>query len=128
METEQDYEPKLSPIEGYAMIATAAFFDAVDIGLTMLDLMIGVGEVLKPFNDAVASCTLLFWVILKGIGPMRTAAGGALELVPFVNALPMRTVMAAITVHLDRHPAEAEIASTATRVLTPKRPPRPPSA
>lgn len=120
---EQEYEPKLSPIEGYFLIALAALFDTVDIILTFLDLAIGVGEILKPFNNIVASSVLVFAVYWKGLGPLRTIAGGALEFIPFVNALPMRAVLMGITVHLDQHPGEAELAGTVTRVISPKRPP-----
>ena len=126
---EQEYEPKLSPVEGYALVALAALFDAVDIFLTFLDLAFGVGEFLKPFNNIIASSVLVFAVYWKGLGALRTIAGGALEFIPFVNALPMRAILMGITIHLDRNPGEAEFAQTATRVVRPKRPalPEPPS-
>lgn len=119
---EQEYEPKLSPIEGYALVALAAFFDLIDIILTVLDLLFGAGEFLKPFNNIIASSVLIFAVYWKGLGALRTIAGGALELIPFVNALPMRAVLMWITVHLDQNPGEAELAQTATRIVRPKRP------
>lgn len=120
-----EHEPKLSPIEGYALIAVAAFFDLIDIFLTVLDLAFGVGEILKPFNNVIASSILAFAVYWKGLKVLRTVAGGVLEFIPFVNTLPTRAVLMGITVHLDQHPNEAAVGEAATNIVRPKRPSTP---
>lgn len=122
-----EHEPKLSPVEGYFLIALAALFDLADILLTFLDLAFGIGEILKPFNNIIASSVLLFAVYWKGLGPLRTVAGGALELIPFVNVLPMRAILMGITVRLDRNPGEAEVVGTAARIVRPQSKTKPPT-
>ncbi len=117
---DEEYEPKISGIEAMLMILVALLFDALDIAATFLDFVVGMGEFIKPAINVVASTILFVWVKLKGVSALRTIAGAGLELVPFVNALPIRTVTMIATIWLDRHPKEAEIAEVI--LPTPKNP------
>ena len=110
MTEENPHEPKLNGIEAAAMIGLVAFFDILDFFATLFDVFLGAGELVKVFINVVASATLSLWVIMKGLGVERTLAGAALEFIPLVNGLPLRTMMVISTVWLDRHPKEAELA------------------
>lgn len=112
MNGETEPEPKIGGAEGFLMVGFAAVFDIIDFLATFLDGFFGVGELIKFFTGLVASVTLWLWAMMKEVGPERILAGSLLEFVPVVNALPLRTVTTAMTVWLDWHPQEAELAQT----------------
>ena len=114
-------QPKIDGMEAFFMIALCLVFDAVDFAATFLDWFFGVGEIIKFFNNIIASTTMFLWVMMKDISPTWNLAGGGLELIPVVNALPIRTATMAITIWLDRHPRVAEAAAHITPIKNPKR-------
>lgn len=122
MNEENNPEPKINGIEALIMISVSAFFDIADFLATFFDALLGVGELIKVFINVVASVTLWLWAIMRDVGSTRILAGSLLEFVPIMNTLPMRTVVTAMTIWLDWHPKEAEIAETfAPKLKNPKR-------
>lgn len=120
METEKP-QPKIDGMEAFFMVALCLVFDTVDFLATFLDGFFGAGEVIKFFNNIIASTTMFLWVMMKDISPLWTLAGGGLELMPVVNALPIRTATMAVTVWLDRHPHMAEVIAHIAPIKNPKR-------
>ncbi len=122
MNGELDPEPKISGTEAFLMVGLAAAFDIADFLATFLDGFFGLGELVKFFINVVASVTLWLWAMMKEVGPERTLAGSLLEFIPVVNTLPIRTVTTAMTVWLDWHPEQAELAETVVpNIKNPKR-------
>lgn len=107
--------PKIDGIEAIFMICLCLVFDAIDFGATLLDAIAGVGEFIKFFNNIIASSVLFFWVMMKGVRSTWTLAGGAMEFIPIVNALPIRTITMVCTIWLDRHPNEAAAVESVAR-------------
>ncbi len=120
MNEEEEYEPKIGGIEAILAILVCAAFDVFDVLATFLDAFFGAGEFIKEFTNFAISAILLFYAMMKGTGALTTAAGAIAEAVPFLNALPIRTATMIAMIWLDRHPKEAEIAETATRIVRPK--------
>ncbi len=122
MDEENKPEPKISGMEAFLMIGLCLVFDTVDFLATFLDGFFGIGELIKFFNNVIASTTLFLWAMMKEVSPIRTLAGGALKLIPFVNALPIRTGTMIATVWLDWHPKQAELVAQVTpNIKNPKR-------
>lgn len=116
------YKPKIDGAEAFLMVGLCLAFDAFDIFATFLDGFFGAGEILKFFNNIVASATLLLWAMMKEVRALWTLAGGGLELIPVVNALPIRTATMVATIWLDWHPQQAELAETVLpKIKNPKR-------
>lgn len=121
MENEQP-QPKIDSMEAFFMISLCLVFDIVDFLATFLDGFFGVGEIIKFFVNIVASTTMFLWAMMKEVNPFWLLAGGGAELVPIVNALPLRTGAIIRTVWLDRHPQQAELVAKATpNIKNPKR-------
>lgn len=114
---EQNPEPRINGVEAVFMILVCLFFDAMDGIATLFDIFVGAGEFIKLFINAIASPILYFWITMKGVSPMWTFAGAGLELIPFANTLPIRTVTMGITIYMDRHPKLAEKIKTAARIV-----------
>ncbi len=118
---EQDNEQKIDGHEAVFMILVCLFFDGMDVIATLFNALVGAGEFIKFFINVVASSILYPWVILRGVSPVWTIAGGALELIPVANILPMRTVTMGITIYLDRHPEQTKKVEVVGRIVRPKK-------
>lgn len=122
MEGEQQSEPKISGMEAFIMIMLCVLFDMVGILATFLDVVFGAGEFIKFFMSLVASAIIFFWAMMKGMRALWIATGDILELVPFINTLPLYTITMATTIYLDRHPEKAEVVQAVSpRVVNPKK-------
>ncbi len=119
-EEQPEYEPKISGVEAIIAILVCATFDVLDFFATFLDAFFGAGEFIKEFTNLAISSILFLYAMMKGTGDLVTLAGAALEAVPLLNTLPIRTVTMIIVIWLDRHPKEAEAAETVTRIVKPK--------
>lgn len=119
---EEQTEPKISGIEACIMLMLCVLFDIAGFFATFLDVAFGAGEFIKFFIDTVASAIIFFWAMMKGVSLFWVGAGGILELVPFINTLPLYTGTMIRTIYLDRHPKQAEVVQTASpRVVTQKK-------
>src|SRR3989344_5805796 len=56
--------------------------------------------------DLIAS-SIFFYLLIKGVPPMRQFVCWLVELIPWVGALPLLTIGLALTVWADRHPSGA---------------------
>lgn len=92
------------------MIGLCVVFDTIDLIALFLNGFFGVGLIISFFNNVIASTTLFLWAMIKDIGVERTIAGAVAEMIPVINALPIRTIMMIMTVWLDWHPQQTEIA------------------
>lgn len=122
MEEEQQPEPKISGMEAFIMLMLCVLFDMVGIFATFLTVVFGIGEFIKFFIGIVASAIIFFWAMMKGVRALWIATGGILELIPFINTLPLYTITMAITIYLDHHPERAEVVQAVSpRVVNPKK-------
>lgn len=122
MEEENQQEPKISGMEAFIMIMLCVLFDIAGIIATLFDAVFGAGEFIKFFMGVVASAIIFFWAMMKGVRALWIAVGGMLELVPFINTLPLYTITMAITIYLDHHPEKAEMTQAVSpRVVNPKK-------
>ena len=112
-------EPKITGIEATLMIGMCLVFDVIDIGATFLDAAFGAGEFIKIFNNIIASSILFFWVTIKGVSPIRTLVGAGIELIPFINILPVRTITMIATVWADQHLRATNVAATIAPIIHP---------
>lgn len=116
------HEPKITGMEAFIMLMFCVLLDIAGIIATLLDVAFGTGEFIKFFIGIIASAIIFFWAIMKGVRSLWVATGGILELVPFINTLPLYTITMAITIYLDRYPEKAEVVQAASpRVVNPKR-------
>lgn len=95
-------ENKITGGEAIFIILICLFFDGIDFVATIMAIpTLGATEIAKLINNAIASTILLFWTTIKGIKPLWTLVGSALELIPVFNGLPFRTtaVIATIILH-----------------------------
>lgn len=122
---EEQREPKISGVEAFIMIMLCVLFDIAGIIATLLDVVFGAGEFIKFFIGIVASAIIFFWAIMKGVRTTWIAVGGILELVPFLNTLPIYTITMATVIYLDHYPKQAGIVHIVSpRVVNPKKIPQ----
>ena len=112
-------ESKITGIEATLMIGMCLVFDVIDIGATFLDAAFGAGEFIKIFNNIIASLILFFWVTIKGMSSARTLIGAGIELIPFINVLPVRTITMIATVWADQHPRATNVAAAVAPIIRP---------
>lgn len=114
---EQSPEPNINGVEAVFMILLCLFFDGLDLIATLFNALVGAGEFIKLFINAIASPILYFWITMKGVSPVWTFAGAGLELIPIANTLPIRTLTMIITIYMDRHPEQTEKIVAARRII-----------
>ena len=110
------HEPRLSLIAVGIIAAWFAIADIIDIVLKFFAL------------DDFWILDILTWPIaalyfkLKGVSQTYNTVCGALELVPYVGALPMRTFGIIMVAYLDRHPKlEAAVLAVGSKLPSAKR-------
>lgn len=112
----EEHEPKISLPE--ALIAGTLLFgipDAIELAL------IFVGLDTFWITDAFAFPGSQIYLRIKGVKSTYALAGNVLELVPYLGALPLRTIGFVMVVWLDHHPkAEALIGAAAKSGALPK--------
>lgn len=106
MEEEEKPQPKISDVEIVLMGGICLFFDAIE--LVLLFFALDDFWILDTFASAIA---IYFW--FKGVSAIRYVVTWAIELIPWVGGLPLKTFGFAMTVYLDRHPKLAAVAQKA---------------
>jgi hypothetical protein len=96
-EGEVQPEPRISKIAGILVICYAALLDLVGMIIVFLAL-----DDLLILDVLGAPLNLYFWFI--GVNATRSTITTLLELVPYVGALPLKTIGVAMTVWIERHP------------------------
>ncbi|OGY61977.1 MAG: hypothetical protein A2745_01075 [Candidatus Harrisonbacteria bacterium RIFCSPHIGHO2_01_FULL_44_13] len=114
-----EHQPKISIVEAVFLLMYLGFTDLVGIIL-----------VLFAFDDFFIIDALTFPVTqvyfrMKGVKGTADLIANVAELVPYVGALPLRTVGVLIVIWADRHPEGAlaksgQMAQMAAKVKTPK--------
>ncbi|MEK7507640.1 MAG: hypothetical protein AAB602_00965 [Patescibacteria group bacterium] len=100
MNEEQQPDPKISLVEVILIGLIFALFDAIEIVIVFLAL--------DDFwiIDITASI-IFFYLLIKGVPPIRQLVCWILELIPYVGALPLLTIGWGLTVWADHHPSGA---------------------
>jgi len=101
----RDYEP-LGPrfgfVESFFLIGVNLIADILEV---FFDLT-GVGVVVSFAIDWIIGPSTILWLFLKGVDGVvgRNAIAQAVELVPFIDMLPVRTVAILITILATNYP------------------------
>jgi len=102
--------PKISLVEVLLVLPYILLLDVVGIVVVLF----GLDDVW--ILDLLAA-PVLFYVWIKGVGLTRYAVMAALEVIPYVGALPLQTIGFLMVVYLDRHPqAEAAFMKVAGKL------------
>ena len=92
--------PHFDFVDSFALISINLIADLVDL----LSLTV-IGTVVAWAVGGFASGLTLFWLYLKGVkGIGRQAIAQVVDLVPFLDALPIRTTAIVFTIILTNHP------------------------
>lgn len=106
-------DKKFSFGEGLILVLFTLFSD----GAEALAAAIGLIPVLTPlfiglswFINVAVMAVVMFVFFLKGERGLWYLAGSALEFIPFVNVLPLRTATCLVAIYLANHPKVAAVA------------------
>lgn len=93
-------EPKIPFVELVIMAVLTSSFDITEIFLNILSLIPYVGPIFNILN--LLSGWLIwfivqFWLIIKGVRSGWYSAGSIIEMIPFINILPVRTLTLLMT-------------------------------
>jgi hypothetical protein len=99
-------QPKISTVEMLLIGFVFVVFDTIGIILVLFALD-------DFWIIDILTSVIFFYLLIKGVPPMRQLIAWLLELVPWLGALPLLTIGWIATVWLDRHP-ESGAAKLAT--------------
>lgn len=114
--------PKFSLVEIILILMLVVPIDLLEIVSDLISPVPVVGQValITMFLvDLISLFAIQFWLIMKGIKGFWTLSANLLELIPYVNALPLRTLGVITTIILANRP-EAAVAVKATGAATGK--------
>lgn len=110
------HQPKISLPEALLLLEFMVIVDVIGIILALL----AVGEVLNTILDVLTFPITQIYFRLKGVRAGYDLAAGLLELIPFVNALPLRTIGVIVVIALDWYfPEVAAHAQGASNIKKP---------
>ncbi|MBI2024519.1 MAG: hypothetical protein HYT03_00290 [Candidatus Harrisonbacteria bacterium] len=113
-----EHEPKISIVEAFLLFAYVGLVDVAGVIL----IFFGLDDFF--ILDVMTFPVTQFYLRLKGVSRAGIdLAMNCAELIPYVGALPLRTVGLAIIVWADRHPesAVAQVAEKAAQATSIKR-------
>ena len=90
-------EKKISTVAIVLMLMLAVSADAMEI---ILDFFAGNDFGMMAIVDAI----LIFWLTMKGAKAGWVIGGAIMELIPWVDALPIRTIVLLVAIYLTNHP------------------------
>lgn len=103
-----DQRHKFNFVEAFFMVMLALLADAAEaLGNFVAVVVPGLGLIVWIVTWLYGFCTslaLLFWIIMKGVRPVGIIGGGAVDLIPGLNALPARTAGTIFTITQDWAP------------------------
>lgn len=105
--------PKISLVEGILMLMIVIPVDILEVIVALISLIPVIGQialVVMWFADPIVLFIIQFWLIMKGLKGLWALAGNLLEFIPYVDALPLRTIGLIITIYLANRPGIAQIA------------------
>lgn len=96
-----DKQHRFSFIEGFFLIA----FNAIGDALELLDLT-GVGVIVGFLVDALIGLPTILYLYLKGVPRVvsKNALANGVEMIPFVDILPIRTTIIILTILATNNP------------------------
>jgi len=106
-------EPKISIIEAGVLLIVVILADLIELIL---------GLFLLPdfwIPDIIAFPVTQIYLRMKGVRGEYALMGNLAELIPYVSALPMRTITIIMTIAVDRSPRLKEKLEMATKVVKP---------
>lgn len=96
-----NHEPKISTVEAFALISAAGLIDATGIALVIFGLD-------DFFLLDIVGATSQLYFRMKGVSKagldLATTTG---EAIPYVGALPLKTLGILVVIWADRHPESA---------------------
>lgn len=104
---------KISLVEKLFMLILVASADTADALATLGAALMPIGPVfpvISWFYGFIISAILIFWLIMKGVSTKWFLGGSGIELIPFLNGLPVRTAALIATFIEDSLPPEAQAA------------------
>ncbi len=110
------HEPKISLPEALLVLEFVLIIDVVGLLLAL----VGVGEVVNTILDIATFPVTQIYFRMKGVRAGYDLAAGLLELIPVVNALPLRTIGVLVTIAIDWYfPQVAVAAGTVAKIKNP---------
>jgi len=100
MEEEEQQQKKISLPEAILMIMICGLADLFELIATFVEAVPVIGQILlfiKWFVAIFSWLAIQFWLIMKGVSIRWFLGGSGIELIPIVNALPVRLAALAMT-------------------------------
>jgi len=105
----ESHEPKISIVEIFLGLAVVGIADLVEL------LLLAFGLDDFWISDLVAFPITQLYLRLKGVRGNYSLIANCIELIPYVGALPLRTIGFLATIYIDRHPATQRVVNVAKK-------------
>lgn len=113
-------KPKFSLVEIILLMLVVVPIDVLEIITDLISPIPVVGQVVlfaMFFVDLISLFVIQFWLIMKGLRGFWALSANLLEFIPYIDALPLRTIGVITTIVLANRPeaaAAAQVAGAAT--------------
>ena len=107
---------KISLVETILMLMIVVPVDLLEVIVVFISPVPVIGQIamaIMPFIGLVVLFVIQFWLMMKGLSGLWALTGNVLDLIPFANALPSRTLGVIATIILANRPETAKIAKIA---------------
>jgi hypothetical protein len=112
-------EPKFSLVEIILLLMIAIPADILEPIVAFISPIPVVGLIALMamwFVDLIVFFIIQFWLIMKGVKGLWALSANLLEMIPYINALPLRTIGLLATIYLANHPKMAQAAQITKNV------------
>ncbi len=92
---------KIGLIESFILVGFVALAELIEMVVTFA---IGPGEVVKWIINIIVWLPVQFWLLFRGARGELYAASVLIEFIPFLNALPLKTILLISTIYIHNHP------------------------
>ena len=120
----EETEKNFSLVEIILMMMIVIPVDILEPIVDLISPMPVLGQIalaMMWFIDLIVLFIIQFWLIMKGEKGLWALSANLLELIPYVNALPLRTLGVILTIYLANHPALSKVAQIAEGKLNPEK-------
>ncbi len=96
-------KPKFSLVEIILILMIVIPIDVLEAIVALISPVPVIGQIALVsmfFGDLISLFVIQFWLIMKGIKGYWTLSANLLELIPYVNALPLRSIGVIATIIL----------------------------
>lgn len=114
--------PKFSLVEIILLMLIVVPIDVLEVASDLISPIPIVGQIVLVamfFVDLVSLFVIQFWLIMKGLKGFWALSANLLEFIPYIDALPLRTLGVITTIILANRP-EAAAAAKVTGAATGK--------